>query len=723
MNLDSVLERLEGVQKNGQGYTAICPAHDDHTPSLSASSGGDGRILLNCHAGCSFDDIVKSMGVEPKDLFAPHSGNGGIRPTTKKEKRPEPEPIADAVVDRLHEALSEKARGYLYKERMLTQEVVNHYQLGTENRNGEKRITIPIRDAHGKVRDMRRWLSPEGRVNDRAKKILHWAKGYGAPRLFPEDQLDHDELVFCEGELDALALVSNGIAAITLTAGADTAPDLETARRFQGKTVTLFGDHDDAGKKGALKRAEALVPHARQVQIASWPDDRPKGWDPTDELRGHGVESLQAILAKAEPYHPKEAITSVSPPASKETKLFHLALPATVWRGIVGDYRDMLADTTEASDAYHLFTFLGCAGSIIGRRAYLLYGLPLYGNLYVTIVGASGLTRKTTSLRHSERTVCEVDPSWRVLRGVSSAEGLLAQIADPWTKENAKGDIIDQGGTSDKRMMVWLGELSSLLKKAKQDRVANIIPLLTEAFDCPPDLHLPTRADPITVTEPYISLMCASTPSWLEDLQDRDVLGGFANRFIYILGEPKPPIPFPEPPRSDLQDRIIARLSDLQAWLPDQGLRLELTSPARELWVEFYTRWHSLSWPDELLAAILQRIPDITLKIAVIYATLEKRTQIDAEILKTAIDAGGYAVASAQRIFSDFHTSREGKLEKRISSVLEPGPMKFGDLHRAVGGRYSTKALNGALDALKHAGQVWRKEQGSTVIWGRPENA
>jgi len=419
---------------------------------------------------------------------------------------------------------------------------------------------------------------------------------------------------------------------------------------------------------------------------------------------------------------PEPPVVTISPPKSAQVELFKLELSSSVWRGVLAEYRDMLVETTEASDAYHLFTFLACTGSLIGRRAYLDYGLSLYGNQYVTLVGLTTQTRKTTSLRHSERTIREVDPSWRVLRGLSSAEGLLAQIADPWTKENAKGDIIAQGGTTDKRMMVWLGELSTLLKKAKQDRVANIVPLLTEAFDCPPELHLPTRAEPITVTQPYISLICASTPSWLEDLQDRDVLGGFANRFLYILGEPKAPIPFPKPPRADRKDRIITHLRDIQSWLPEQGIRMELTQPARELWTEFYTRWHALPWPDELLAAIVQRIPDIVLKIAVIYAALEKQSRIGPEILTAAIDAGGYAVASAQRIFSDFHTSRERKLEKRIVEVLKAGSMKFGDLHRAVGGRYSTKALNVALDALKHAGLVWKKEQGGTVIWGLSEN-
>ena len=215
-------------------------------------------------------------------------------------------------------------------------------------------------------------------------------------------------------------------------------------------------------------------------------------------------------------------------------------------------------------------------------------------------------------------------------------------------------------------------------------------------------------------------LVCASTPSWLEDLQDRDVLGGFANRFAFILGPAKDPIPFPNQPDAQLKQKISSHLVDVMAWLPDR-FEVTLTDDARQLWSEFYTRWHSTQWPDELLGAIVQRIPDLVLKVALIYAVLEKRHQINGEILNAAIDVGGYAAASAQRIFSEFHTTRESKLESRILKVLGVGAMKFGDLHRTVGGRYSTLELNRALDALCKSGQIWRREEGKSVAFGLSE--
>ena len=69
MTTEQILSRVENVVKTSRGWVANCPAHDDHTPSLSVSTGDDGRTLLKCHAGCKTKDVVKAMGVSLSDLF------------------------------------------------------------------------------------------------------------------------------------------------------------------------------------------------------------------------------------------------------------------------------------------------------------------------------------------------------------------------------------------------------------------------------------------------------------------------------------------------------------------------------------------------------------------------------------------------------------------------------------------------------------------------------
>ncbi len=77
--VQTVLARLKGVKRSGDGWLARCPAHDDRNPSLSIGEGGDGRVLLNCHAGCQPGAVVKAIDLDLSDLF-PDSGGDGARP-------------------------------------------------------------------------------------------------------------------------------------------------------------------------------------------------------------------------------------------------------------------------------------------------------------------------------------------------------------------------------------------------------------------------------------------------------------------------------------------------------------------------------------------------------------------------------------------------------------------------------------------------------------------
>ncbi len=47
-----------------------CPAHRDATPSLSVTEGAGGWVLLHCHAGCSVTEVLTSLSLGPRHLFA-----------------------------------------------------------------------------------------------------------------------------------------------------------------------------------------------------------------------------------------------------------------------------------------------------------------------------------------------------------------------------------------------------------------------------------------------------------------------------------------------------------------------------------------------------------------------------------------------------------------------------------------------------------------------------
>jgi len=61
LTLEAALKQLDGVRCVGEQWIARCPSHDDREPSLSLTAAVDGRLLAYCHAGCSFDDILRAL--------------------------------------------------------------------------------------------------------------------------------------------------------------------------------------------------------------------------------------------------------------------------------------------------------------------------------------------------------------------------------------------------------------------------------------------------------------------------------------------------------------------------------------------------------------------------------------------------------------------------------------------------------------------------------------
>ena len=49
-------------------WVCLCPAHDDHTPSLSVSLGHKGQVLFYCHAGCDYESVMAALRSDVRDL-------------------------------------------------------------------------------------------------------------------------------------------------------------------------------------------------------------------------------------------------------------------------------------------------------------------------------------------------------------------------------------------------------------------------------------------------------------------------------------------------------------------------------------------------------------------------------------------------------------------------------------------------------------------------------
>lgn len=78
MTLNTALDVLaDALRCNGKQVidhsgrlSAQCPAHDDQQPSLSIGPRKDGNgVLVHCHAGCDYRDVLAAVGLSVADLF------------------------------------------------------------------------------------------------------------------------------------------------------------------------------------------------------------------------------------------------------------------------------------------------------------------------------------------------------------------------------------------------------------------------------------------------------------------------------------------------------------------------------------------------------------------------------------------------------------------------------------------------------------------------------
>lgn len=60
LSAQELAEALGGQAKHGDQWVALCPAHDDHKPSLWIKDSGD-KLLVKCRSGCDQGEVISSL--------------------------------------------------------------------------------------------------------------------------------------------------------------------------------------------------------------------------------------------------------------------------------------------------------------------------------------------------------------------------------------------------------------------------------------------------------------------------------------------------------------------------------------------------------------------------------------------------------------------------------------------------------------------------------------
>ena len=377
-----LLSRLEGVRKCGDGWSALCPAHEDRSPSLSISDADDGRVLVHCHAGCSVDAVCGAVGLRVADLM-PDDLSTASTSTQSRETR----------------GKRQYRRRDDGKPAGATYETANAAVAVLEQRHGKRSALWTYHDAHAEPFGLIvRWDKPKGKeIRPVARRGDRWIIG-GMPEPRPlyrlPDLAGADRVYICEGEKAADSARSIGLTATTSAHGSQS-PEQTDWSLLAGKQCVILPDHDDPGGKYADTVAAILakLTPAAVVKVVDLPD-LPDHGDIADWVEaqpaadvGELRRQVQVLVDQA------EAIQPIRPAARMERfQPFPTdALPEPIRGFVVAGAKAIGCDPS-----YLALPLLTALAAAIGntRRIQLKRGWSAPAIIWTAIVGESG-TAKT----------------------------------------------------------------------------------------------------------------------------------------------------------------------------------------------------------------------------------------------------------------------------------------------------------------------------------------
>ena len=297
--IETILSRLHGVKERGSSWTARCPAHDDRSPSLSISVGDDGRVLMHCHAGCTFEAIMAALGFPVTAAFGDSTLEHRVLHLERKQREIEKrlgklEQLRRSKVHlQYHRNLSQQLRHIWYEEGIFD-EAIDRFVLGYAAQcpswSESASATIPVFGYTNELENVRhRLLSP-----GKAGKYRPEMSGLGQ-QLFNAPILNksHERLLILEGEKKTIVYDQCGYAAVGIMG--QSVWKTEWLDWLDADQVLICLDPD--AQTSASRLGGILVKHGlKDVRTASFPVK------PDDLIQlGAKKKDIDAILAQARP--------------------------------------------------------------------------------------------------------------------------------------------------------------------------------------------------------------------------------------------------------------------------------------------------------------------------------------------------------------------------------------------------------------------------------------
>ncbi len=351
-----IVEVISGyipLKRAGTNFLALCPFHDEKTPSFNVtpsrqiyhcfgcSEGGDViRFVMN-YENITFPEaaarLAERVGIQlENEAFDPDADR-------KHQLRRSLEKLHKDSAEWFHQLLlrspdAQHARDYL-KQRGITSDTAKKWQLGYAPNNGgaligwakdagftnkvllagglaapqnpddpsrgvyarfRDRLMFPICNDYGNIIAFSgRVLSADAKggkyINSPETVLFHKSKTFYGLDRGKRPILKAGRAILCEGQLDLIACVENGIENVVAALGTAFTEDHARILKRHTDEVVLCYDSDIAGYKAAVKAFRQLVASNLVVKLVGLPP----GEDPDSLLKKEGAEAFASRINEA----------------------------------------------------------------------------------------------------------------------------------------------------------------------------------------------------------------------------------------------------------------------------------------------------------------------------------------------------------------------------------------------------------------------------------------
>jgi len=344
VDIVDLIDNYVSLRKSGQNYTALCPFHNEKTPSFTVSSDKQFYYCFGCGThGTAITFLMNYAHLNFIEAVQELASRIGIEVIYEQGTTP----TSITALDDLYEIMAQATDYYrqqlrqspaaikYLKSRGLTGEMARDFRLGyappgwdnllktlgtdiqssllktgliKQNESGRHydhfrdRIIFPILDRRGRTiafggRKLSeseygpKYLnSPETPLFQKSRELYGW---YFARQIRPLQKI-----IVVEGYMDVVALTQHGIQNAVATLGTATTPEHLTQLFRNVPEIIFCFDGDQAGQKAAWRALKTVLPlleKARQVRFVFLP----QGYDPDSLVRQEGTQNFNSRLEQA----------------------------------------------------------------------------------------------------------------------------------------------------------------------------------------------------------------------------------------------------------------------------------------------------------------------------------------------------------------------------------------------------------------------------------------